>query len=264
MERIIAAYNFCNQDFDGFVAGAAEAGFPHVGIGFYKGYLDIPLEHLTAEEEKLVRDKLEDGGLQLCAIYGGVSLLADDGLDLLKRKLDGAARFEVSILDTGAIALDEDSEKRSKDIATFIERIRQAGDHADRLGITICLETHGGYTGDADSCLEAMSAISHERVRLAYDPANFLYYEGRRPEERLEELLPFIGHTHLKDHRGGKGNNDFPAIGQGEVGYERLLPALWEGGYRGPYTLERAVGESNEEKAAAMKAAREYMEGLIG
>ena len=264
MEPIIAAYTFCNPDFDAFLSAAADAGFAHVGIGFYRGYVDLPLEDLSAADEHGLRRKLSDRGLQLCAIYGGSSLLAEDGLDLLKRKLNGTARLGVSIFDTGAIQLDDDPTQRERDIATFVDRVRRAGDHADGLGLTICLETHGGYTGHADACLEAMAGIDHDRVRLAYDPANFLFYEGRRPEERLSELISLIGHTHLKDHRGGKGNNDFPAVGEGEVNYEQLLPALWRGGYRGPYTLERAVGETNEDKAVAMKAAYEYMRRLIG
>ena len=264
MQPTIAAYTFCNPDFDAFLVAAADAGFAHVGIGFCPGYVDLPLEGLSEGDEEGLRRKLSDHGLQLCAIYGGSSLLADDGLELLERKLDGAARFGVSIFDTGAIQLDDDPAQRERDIATFVERIRRAGDHADGLGLTICLETHGGYTGHADACLEAMAGIDHDRVRLAYDPANFLFYEGRRPEERLSELIPFVGHTHLKDHSGGQGNNDFPAVGEGDVNYEQLLPALWNGGYDGPYTLERAVGETSEEKAAAMKAAYEYVSRLLG
>ena len=264
MEPIIAAYTFCNTSFEAFLDGARDAGFPYVGIGFYKGYVDIPLENLSDEDEAALRGALDARGLQLCAIYGGVDLLADDGPELLRRKLQGAARFGVGVYDTGAISLDDDPDVRRRHVATFVDRIRTAGDHADRLGITICLETHGGYTGHADACLEAMAQIDHERVRLAYDPANFLYYEGRRPEERLGELVPFIGHTHLKDHRGGKLANDFPAVGAGEVGYETLLPALWEGGYRGPYTLERAVGEDDAEKAQAMQAAYRYIRRLLG
>jgi len=264
MDATVAAYTFCNPDFEAFLEGAAGAGFPYVGIGFYRGYVDIALEDLTDEDERLLKDKLANKRLQLCVIYGGSKLLEDGGLDLLVRKLDGAARFGVSIFDTGAIGLADDPAQRQQDVATFVERIRCAGDHADRLGMTICLETHGGLTGHADACLEAMATINHDRVRLAYDPANFLYYEGRRPEERLSELIPFIGHTHLKDHRGGKGHNDFPAIGQGEVDYEHLLPALWQGGYRGPYTLERAVGETNAEKAEAMKAAYQYIRERVG
>ncbi len=264
MEPTIAAYNFCNPDFDAFLEATTAAGFSHVALGFCQGYLDLALEDLSAADEQRLRDKLADHGLALAAVYSSSNLLADDGLELLQRKLEGAARFGVGLLDTGGIHLDADPAKRAQDVAAFVDRIRRAGDFAGQRGLTICLETHGGYTGHADACLQAMATINHERVRLAFDPANFLFYEGRRPEERLAELIPFIGHTHLKDHRGGKGRKDFPPLGRGEVHYDRLLPALWRGGYRGPYTLERAVGDNNQEKAAAMKAAHQFITNLLG
>jgi len=44
--------------------------------------------------------------------------------------------------------------------------------------------------------------------------------------------------VHLKDARGGQGNWDFPAIGQGHVDFERVLAILREAGYTGPYSVE--------------------------
>jgi len=265
MASVIAAYNFCNPDFKAFLDGAADAGFQHVAIGFYKNYLDVPLEGLSAADEASVKKQLADRGLTMVAIFGGSNLLDRSGLELLKKKLDGAARFGVKALDTGSFSMTgKTPEKIEADTATFVDQIRRAGDHADKHGITLCLETHGGYTGTSDACLKAMADVKHPRVRIAYDPANFLYYEGARPEHRLAELIPFIGHTHLKDHRGGKGNNDFPAIGEGEVGYRSLLPSLEKGGYSGAYTLERAFGQTNEEKAVSLKKAYALMKELVG
>ncbi len=266
MEPIIAIYNFTEQDFEAFCKNGGAAGFACAAVGFYKGYLDLPLENLSEDDTAYVQSHLSAAGMELVAIYaGGVNLLADDGEELLIAKLRGAAKLGVHTLDTGSFGFtDKTAEQIAADTEVFVERIRRAGEVADSLDITICLETHGGYTGTADTCLQAMADIDHERVRLAYDPANFLYYEGVRPEERIEELVPFIGHTHLKDQRGGQGNPDFPLIGEGETDYDFLLPKLWELGYRGAYTLERAPGETTEERAASMTAAYELMKELLG
>jgi len=104
-----------------------------------------------------------------------------------------------------------------------------------------------------------MDAIGHPNVKLAYDPANFWFYEGKDPADRLEQMAPFIGHTHLKDHRGEKGNADFPLVGEGQTDYDVILPTLWECGYRGPYTLERAPGEDEPGRAQALKTAFERL-----
>ncbi len=264
MEPIIAVYNFCEQDFETFCKNGGKAGFKYCGVGFFSGYLDVPLEDISDEQFDYVNSTIGKAGMQLVAIYGGVDLLADNGEDLLMRKLTAAARFGVHTYDTGSFAFaDKTNSQLQADTDAFVERIRRCADYAATLDVTICLETHGGYTGDADACLQAMADIDHERVRLAYDPANFLYYEGARPEDRLAELVPFIGHTHLKDHRGGRMNSDFPLVGEGEVDYEYLLPEIWKLGYRGAYTLERAPGPTADDRASSMHKAYALMMRLL-
>lgn len=262
----IAAYNFCNRDFDAFLAGAAAAGFGKVAVGFYPNYLDLPLEGLSAEQRADFEGRLAGHGLSLTAIYAPSNLMADDGLDLLRRRLDGAASLAVAVVDTGSARWpDEATEaEREEVLALWLPRMRQAADHAAALGITIALETHGGMTGDTPTCLWAMERIDHPNVRIAFDPANYRFYNGADPHERLDELVPFIAHTHYKDHRGEKGNADFPRIGTGEVGYDRLLPALVELGYDGPHTLERAPGDTPEEINASLARAFEYMTARLG
>lgn len=258
---IIAAYNFCNQDFDSFLAGAAAVGFENVAVGFYAGYYDQPLETMTDEEAEAFLFRLESHDLRLVAVYARSELTVEGGLDLLRRRLEGAARLGVSIVDTGAVRIPDeaDQDERERMIADFVAQIRDAADHAAELGITIALETHGGYTGDASACLAAMEQIDHPEVRLAFDPANFRFYNGADPHERLDELAPFMAHTHYKDHVGPKGNPEFPRIGEGEVGYDRLLPRLVDLGYEGPHTLERAPGRTNDEIENSMRSAYRFL-----
>ncbi|NPV45739.1 MAG: sugar phosphate isomerase/epimerase [Armatimonadetes bacterium] len=265
MEPTLAAYNLCDQDFDAFLANAATAGFRHVALGFFRGYLDHDLCSLTDHEVAALQAKLAAHGLKPIAVFaGGLDLLADGGLDNAYRALENTARLGIATFDMGSFAYgDLTPQERAVREGLFVDRVRRAGDRAGELGLTICLETHGGFTGDTDACLHAMEVISHPHVKLAYDPANFLFYEGRQPEDRLESLVPFIGHTHLKDHLGAKGNPEFPLIGHGQTNYEVILPTLWSGGYRGAYTLERAPGEDNAARAAALAEAYEFIRRLL-
>jgi inosose dehydratase len=262
----IAAYNFCNRNFNGFLSGAAAAGFEHVAIGFYRGYYDELIENMTDEDIDALRERLDLFNLTPVAAFVRSDLTAEGGLDLLKRRLDGVKTLGVSIADTGAARIPEDASdtERKRITDQFVSGMREAGDHAADLGLTIALETHGGLTEDADACLSLMDRIDHEHVRIAYDPANFRFYAGADPHERLEELVPFIAHTHYKDHVGPAGNNEFPLVGEGEVGYDTLLPKLVELGYDGPHTLERAPGQTDDEIERSMKQAHDYLTRMLG
>lgn len=257
MQPTLAAYNFCDQDYPAFLRHTADAGFKHVGVGFFKGYLDIDLLTLTDDERKAFNQQLADHGLSLIAVFaGGANLLADGGLEDALQRLENTATLDSAIMDMGSFGFDGKTEEQiAAEEAMFVDRVRKLGDRAAALGMTICLETHGGFTGDTDTCLHAMAAIGHPNVKLAYDPANFHFYEGKDPADRLEQMAPFVGHTHLKDHRGEKGNPDFPLVGEGQTNYDVILPTLWECGYRGPYTLERAPGEDEPGRAQALKTA---------
>lgn len=262
---VIAAYNFCNRNFDSFLAGAAAAGFEHVAIGFYRGYYDELIENMTERDIDALRERLELMNLTPVAAYVQSDLRAEGGLELLKRRLDGVKRFGVPVADTGVTPVPEGAsdDERERIADEFAAAIREAGDHAADLDVTIALETHGGLTGSAEACLSLMDRVDHEHVRLAYDPANFRFYAGADPQERLDELVPFIAHTHYKDHAGPAGKDDFPLIGEGEVGYETLIPRLVELGYEGPHTLERAPGRTSDEIEDAMRRAYEYLSRVL-
>jgi len=262
---VISAYNFCNRNFDSFLSGAAAAGFEHVAIGFYPNYYDAVIETMTDAELEALHERLSGLGLSPVAAFIRSDLTAEGGLDLLKRRLDGVRRFGVPIADTGAAHIPDDASDADRERITgeFVAGIREAADHAAEFGITIALETHGGLTGHADACLALMERVDHEHVRIAFDPANFRFYVGADPHERLDELVPFIAHTHYKDHTGPAGNPDFPLIGEGEVGYDTLIPRLADLGYEGPHTLERAPGQTDAEIEDSLRKAHAYLTRML-
>lgn len=262
---VIAAYNFCNRNFDSFLAGAAAAGFKHVAIGFYPNYYDELIENMTDDEIDALRTRLELQGLTPIAAFVRSDLGARGGLDLFKRRLDGVKRFGVPIADTGATHIPDDASDAERERITgeFVAGIRAAADHAADLELTIALETHGGLTGHADACLSLMERVDHQHVRIAFDPANFRFYCGADPHERLDELVPFIAHTHYKDHAGPAGTPHFPLIGEGEVAYDTLIPKLVDLGYDGPHTLERAPGRTDDEIEDSLREAHAYLTRLL-
>ena len=129
MTPTIAAYNFCNQDFEVFLRDTAAAGFEYVAVGFYKGYLDLDLLTLTAQAAGEFTRKLDGHGLKLVAVYGGgTNLMADDGLEALLKCLDNAAHFDIDTFDMGSFGFEgKTPEQIAADEETFVERVRVAG-----------------------------------------------------------------------------------------------------------------------------------------
>ena len=261
----LGAFSLCDPDFDQVVESIAAAGFRQIALYFSPGRLPCELETMTDVDAGAIKQKLSDHGLTALAAGGGSNVLSQDGVDLLIRKLDAAAELGASLFDTGSLSTaDKDPATVERETTAFCENMAKAGDAAADRGITICLETHGGLTGTVTSSLELMGRLSHGHVKIGYDPANIVYYEGASPLERLDELVPHIGHVHAKDQVGGKGAANFPTVGKGEVPYSEIVPALLDAGYRGCISVERAAGDTPEQRAQELKDAYAFLKPFVG
>ncbi|MCK4244030.1 MAG: sugar phosphate isomerase/epimerase [Candidatus Omnitrophica bacterium] len=86
--------------------------------------------------------------------------------------------------------------------------------------------------------------IGADNVRVNLDSANLLMYGMGTPLEAVRLLGEFVVNTHCKDGKmpqeKGKLGPEMP-LGEGDVHYEEVLPALYEKGFRGPLTIEREI-----------------------
>ena len=76
------------------------------------------------------------------------------------------------------------------------------------------------------------------------DPANLLLYGKGRPLEAVEVFGQYVVNTHCKDGRWPENDTDLgkeTPLGEGDVHFERLIPALYAKGFRGPLTIEREI-----------------------
>jgi len=122
---------------------------------------------------------------------------------------------------------------------TAYDRLRAAGDIADRHGVTIALETHPDLATNADLALETLRAVDHPRVRLNFDTANVYFYNrGANCLEQLRRVAPYVAALHLKDTDGGYRHRHFPALGAGIVDFAGVFDILDAVGFGGPCTLE--------------------------
>jgi len=98
---------------------------------------------------------------------------------------------------------------------------------------------------------------------LNFDSANLILYGMGRPLEGIKAFGEFVVNTHCKDgiwpQVPGKLGREVP-IGEGEVNFQEVIPALYEKGFRGPLTIEREI--RGEEQIRDILRAKNLLEKI--
>jgi inosose dehydratase len=218
------------------------------------GHLELALRGhnlggLVIPESAVITEKTDDATAQAFCDHlarhdvklsscnaGGADLRTREGVELIERRIRFAARwFHVATVISGAGQPAAGDERR-----TVVTSLRQLGDIARNLGITIALETHKGPTQNAAAMLALMSEVDHPHVRLNFDTANVIYYnQGVDLAGELEQVKHLVRSVHVKDSRGQFEDWYFPAVGDGgSVDFTRIRQILDGVGFGGPYTIE--------------------------
>ena len=181
-----------------------------------------------------------------------------------------------------------------------IEHLKRSSDYAHRAGIT-AVETHCGFIPDNPNdplypeTVEAIREVagyckSHGQkfiyhagqetpitlVRIiqdvgldnqgvGLDTANPIMYDTGHPVEALDVYGRYLLAVNPKDGlypTDPKRLGEEVPIGQGKVGFPRLIQRLKELGYTGPLNIEREI--SGPEQIEDIKKAKVYLQQLIG
>lgn len=119
-----------------------------------------------------------------------------------------------------------------------IQRLQTLTDIAEELDVQLLLENEKDLVGDLpERCLEILKTIDSDRIRLIWDPANFVQSGAvDQVDTWWDELSPYIGYIHIKDALKSEGKV-MPA-GEGDGQVKELLAKLHETGYEGVLSLE--------------------------
>ena len=95
------------------------------------------------------------------------------------------------------------------------------------------------YGHSAANCVDLAQEIDSPRLRLAYDPANFVW--GEKITNNVEvcwpRMKPYVVHIHIKDWKlGAKDVGSMPGRGDGQI--KDLLAELAAMKYQGCLTME--------------------------
>ncbi|MFO7897715.1 MAG: sugar phosphate isomerase/epimerase family protein [Planctomycetota bacterium] len=230
------------------LAGIAAAGFPGVEIGCVCGYCEhVVPEQMTPGEMDALAEQAREHDLRIASIAGHVDLeypllgkgaeTAAEGFRKLRARIDLAAHLGVPIVNTGVgVAADDE------DMDAFFDEFRGLLDHAAENDVRIGVESHAGVSETAAASLAFCREVGHPALGINHDAGNVRFYAGQDPVADLESVADEIGewlvHVHIKDHRGGQGDWDFPPLGEGELDLYALAGLYRRIGFAGPYSLE--------------------------
>lgn len=204
-----------------------------------KNIMDLTKSELT-EARTLIREY----GLEVSAIGSPIGKVGLDEpfephLDKFKHAIDLAIFF-----DTPFIRMFSYYPPEGKQIEDYrgrvLERLAAQADLLSGTEVTMVHENEAGIYGHtAQNCVDIVEAINSPKIRLVYDPANFVW--GEKITDNVETcfsiMKPYVVHVHIKDWKlGSKDTGSIP--GQGDAQIKELLAELVEMKYDGCLTME--------------------------
>jgi sugar phosphate isomerase/epimerase len=151
----------------------------------------------------------------------------------------------VTIVQAGQVPAD-DKDPRA---ALLSEALLALGQHGDRVGVVLALET-GLQSGEV--LRRFLDRFDTGGLGANLDPANLLVH-GFDPYAAARALHDKIVHVHAKDARAAgasRAAQEVP-LGHGDIDWMQFLSVLEEVGYHGWLTIEREWGKLGTAEAAA-------------
>lgn len=241
MIRFSAFSDEVTEDFNGQAEFLVSQNIRNIEIRFVnsKNILDLDQEELA--EAKLI---LNDHGIAVSAIASPIGKVKID--EPFEKHL---SRFKHAIeiddyLHAPFIRIFSYYPPDGKSIEAYREEVlsRMAAKAELVKGSTVVLvhenEAHI-YGHSAGNCVDLVTTINSEHLKLAYDPANFVW--GERIVNSMEscwpEMKPHVVHVHIKDWKlGSSAIGSIPGHGDGQV--KALIQELADMNYTGYLTME--------------------------
>jgi len=199
---------------------------------------------LTKDELNEAKKMIQDHGLKVSAIGSPIGKVKLDEpfephLDKFKHAVDLAIFFETPYIRMFSYYAPE-----GQNIDDYrdqvMERMAAKVEVLSDVNVTMVHENEANIYGHtAEKCVEIVETIDSPKLRLVYDPANFVW--GEKILDNVETcwpvMKPYVVHIHIKDWKlGAKDVGSIPGQGDGQI--KELLAELAAINYDGCLTME--------------------------
>ena len=186
---------------------------------------------------------LKDFGLGVSAIGSPIGKVRLDEpfaqhLDMFKRAVDSALFFGTRFIRMFSYYAPE-----GKDIADYrsevLDRMGAKVEVIEDVDIVMVHENETDIYGhSAANCVDMIEAVNSDKLRLVYDPGNFVWGQGivDNVASCWPKMKPYVVHVHIKDWQLGADVGSIPGQGDGQI--KELLQELADCKYTGFLTME--------------------------
>ena len=228
-------------DFRGQLEFLKSQGIKYIELRFVDGVNTV---NLDAEALRRTRDMLEEYEIGVSAIASPIGKIALDEpyaphFEKFRHAVGLAGFFGTKLIRMFSFYPPKD-ENIDDCRAEVMLRLNEMAHVAEKSGVILVHENESHIYGhNAENCVDIAETIGLSSLRLAYDPANFVWGEGITDniERCFPQMEPYVSHIHIKDWKlGSKEIGSLPGDGDGQI--DALIARLADTGYSGFVTLE--------------------------
>ena len=234
---------FADEVTDDFAGQVKYLAAEHVGYIEPRFINKKNIMDLTQEELNEAKKEIVGYGLKVSAIgspIGKVRLDEPFGphLDMFKHAVELALFFE-----TPYIRMFSYYARQGRDIADYreqvLERMSAKVELIKDVDVVMVHENEAHIYGHtAENCVDLVKTVNSPKLRLVYDPANFVW--GEKIADNVKScwplMKPYVAHIHIKDWKLGADTGSIPGEGDGQI--RELLAELAALNYDGCLTME--------------------------
>jgi sugar phosphate isomerase/epimerase len=241
MAKLSAFADEVTDDFLGQVKYLAEENVGYIEPRFInkKNIMDLNKRRLN-EVKKMIKNH----GLKVSAIGSPIGKVRLDEpfephLDKFKHAVDLALFFETPYIRMFSYYapegqnIDDYRDQVMERMAAKVEVLKD-------VDVTMVHENEANIYGHtAEHCVDIVKTINSPKLRLVYDPANFVWAEKITDNVKScwPVMKPYVVHIHIKDWKlGAKDVGSIPGEGDGQI--RELLAELAAVAYDGCLTME--------------------------
>ena len=243
---------------DEAIENISKAGYRYIELTATKGWTEHVMANMPLSELLRIKNKLEEYKLVPLSMSGHTNIMDSDRLKDFVDNIYLAHFFNCEFIVTsiGEAHL-EDKQVANNDI--LVENIKSFIPHLEKNNMTLVLEPHGDH-GSGVVINEIVELVDSERVKIAYDTANVIFYGDVNLIDDINAIKHNLVYAHLKDKAGERTQWNFPALGEGWIDLEGAINTMGDI----PLSIEIEFTEKGpkniEEVNQAILTSKKYLE----